>query len=101
MNGNKIRVAAALAGLLLAAWLLAGCQGAKTLDNFRQVKIGWTQEQVKDLLGEPDQLEEAAGLAGVWHYYGKNWYGSPDSTLIITLLGGRVMMVTLSAPVRR
>ena len=101
MGNPRAYLATALAGLFMAALLLGGCQGAKTLDNFRQVQIGWTKEQVKELLGEPDQLEEAAGLAGVWHYHGKNWYGSQDSALIVTLLGGRVMMVTLSSPVGR
>ncbi len=98
---NKFRTLWAPALLLLTALLLPGCQGPKNLDNFRKVQIGWSQEQVKELLGEPDQLEEAAGLAGVWHYNGKNWYGSQDSALIVTLLGGRVVMVTMSAPVRR
>ncbi|MBI5522744.1 MAG: hypothetical protein HY910_08960 [Desulfarculus sp.] len=93
---------AALTLLLALVLLAAGCQkGPKNLDNFRKVRIGWTQEQVKELLGEPDKLEEAAGLAGVWTYHGQNWLGSPDSALIVTLLGGRVIMVTLSAPVPR
>ncbi|CAO0822847.1 hypothetical protein DFAR_3340007 [Desulfarculales bacterium] len=65
---NKARTCAALDGLLLAAVLVRGCQGAKNLDNFRKVQIGWTQEQVKALLG------------------GSNWYGSRDNALIITLL---------------
>ncbi|MBI4800884.1 MAG: hypothetical protein HY794_19515 [Desulfarculus sp.] len=99
-KGGKYGLAV-LAGLLLLALLAAGCQGPKKLDNFRQVRIGWSQEQVKELLGEPDKLEEAAGLGGVWQYHGQNWYGSHDSTLIVTLLGGRVVMVTLSAPVPR
>ncbi|MFH1034118.1 MAG: hypothetical protein V1806_06380 [Pseudomonadota bacterium] len=101
MSGHRAYLTAALAGLLLASLLLAGCQGAKNLDNFRKVQIGWTSEQVKELLGEPDQAEEAAGLAGVWRFHGKNWYGSANSTLIVTILGGRVMMVTLSSPVPR
>lgn len=97
----KAYMGAALAGLLLLALLAAGCQGPKRLENFRQVRIGWSQEQVRELLGEPDKLEEAAGLGGVWQYHGQNWYGSHDSTLIVTLLAGRVVMVTLSAPVPR
>jgi hypothetical protein len=101
MGNYGKRLALALAGLLLAGLLLAGCQGAKTVDNFRKVKMGWTQEQVKELLGEPDQVQEAAGLAGVWQYQGNNWYGSHDSTLIVTMLGGRVVMVTMSSPVPR
>lgn len=102
MVRDRKYIIAALVGLLMAAFCLAGCpKGPKNLDNFRQVRIGWTQEQVKGLLGEPDKLEEAAGLAGVWTYHGQNWHGSPDSTLIVTLLGGRVVMVTLSAPVPR
>ncbi len=91
---------------LLALWLLTGwgaigCGGKKNLDNFRQVKMGWTQEQVRGLLGEPDRVEEAAGLAGVWEYHGRNWHGAQDSTLIVTWLGGRVMMATLSSPTSR
>jgi hypothetical protein len=101
MNKARIVPAAALAGLLWVALLATGCQGSKNLDNFRQVQIGWSQEQVTTLLGEPDQRQEAAGLAEVWHYQGKNWYGSHDSTLIVTLLGGRVVMVTLSSPAPR
>lgn len=101
-KGGKKYGLAALALLLALAILAAGCaRNPKNLDNFRKVQIGWPQQQVKELLGEPDKLEEAAGLAGVWTYQGQNWYGSHDSTLIVTLLGGRVIMVTLSAPVPR
>jgi hypothetical protein len=101
MSKQGSYLAVALAGLLWGGLFLAGCQGAKTVDNFRKVKMGWTQEQVHELLGEPDQVQEAAGLAGVWQYQGKNWFGSHDSTLIVTLLGGRVVMVTMSSPVPR
>lgn len=102
MRQAKWLVGATLSLLLALGPLAAGCQrGPKNLENFRQVQIGWTQERVKELLGEPDKLEEAAGLAGVWTYQGQNWYGSADSTLIVTLLAGRVVMVTLSAPVPR
>ena len=101
MSKQGSYLAVALAGLLWAGLFLAGCQGAKTVDNFRKVEMGCTQEQVHELLGEPDQVQEAAGLAGVWQYQGKNWFGSHDSTLIVTLLGGRVVMVTMSSPVPR
>ena len=86
---------------LAAALGLAACQGPKKLDNFRQVRIGWSQEQVRELLGEPDQEEEASSQAKVWRFQGQNWYGSLDSTLIVTLLGGQVAMLTLSAPMPR
>lgn len=85
-------------GFLLVALSLAGCSGSKNLDNFRQVKPGMTAEQVRQLLGEPDKMQEASGVAGVWEYHGRNWYGAQDSTLTVTLLGGRVMLATLTAP---
>jgi|GEM_PF-3853897 hypothetical protein len=85
-------------GLLLVALSLAGCSGAKNLDNFRQVKPGMTAEQVRQLLGEPDRMQEASGVAGVWEYHGRNWYGGQDSTLTVTLVGGRVMLATLTTP---
>lgn len=85
-------------GMLLAALVLAGCSGAKNLDNFRQVKPGMSAEQVRELLGDPDKMQQASGVAGVWEYQGRTWYGSHDSTLTVTILGGRVMLATLVSP---
>lgn len=84
----------------LAAALAAGfgCSGRKNLDNFRKVKAGMTAEQVRELLGEPDRMQEAPGVAGVWEYHGRTWYGSQDTSLTVTMLGGRVMLVTLARP---
>lgn len=96
-RGKAWRVVLA-GGILLAALVLPGCSGAKNLDNFRQVKPGMSAEQVRQLLGEPDKMQEASGVAGVWEYHGRNWYGGQDSTLTVTLLGGRVMLATLTSP---
>ncbi|MCA1989187.1 MAG: outer membrane protein assembly factor BamE [Desulfarculus sp.] len=98
MRGGVWRMVLA-SGLLLASLALAGCSGAKDLEDFRQVKPGMTAEQVRQLLGEPDKMQAASGVAGVWEYHGRNWYGAQDSTLTVTLLGGRVMLATLTSPV--
>ncbi|MCA1906215.1 MAG: outer membrane protein assembly factor BamE [Desulfarculus sp.] len=88
-------------GLWLVVLALVGCSRAKNLDNFRQVRPGMTAEQVRRLLGEPDRMQEASGVAGVWEYHGRNWYGGQDSTLTVTLVGGRVMLATLASPASR
>lgn len=82
-----------LAALMLAALLLAGC--GNTLNDFQQVQPGMSLEQVRDLLGEPDQVNEAKGLAGVWVYHSSGLTGGKAS-LIVTSVGGKVMLTTIN-----
>lgn len=83
-------------GLAMALVAGFGCSGQKNLDNFRKIKTGMSAEQVREILGEPDRMQEAPGVAGVWEYDARTWYGAYDSGLTVTMLGGRVMLVTLT-----
>lgn len=84
-------------GLALLAGL-AGCSGGKNMDNFRKVKAGMTTAEVRGLLGEPDKVQEATGMAGVWTYEARTWYGGFDASLSVTFLGDRVMLATVTRP---
>lgn len=90
-----------IGGALAVLLALAGCSGGRSLADLRQVKPGMSAEAVRKLLGEPDQVQEASGLAGIWEYRGRTWYGVHDSTLTVTILGGRVMLATLTSPAGR
>jgi hypothetical protein len=83
--------------LALAVLLLTGCGGdSGRVEKFRQVKPGWTKEQVTSLLGKPDALQDAGlGLAEVWEYKVKDWKGKEVSTFTIAILAGRVMTGSL------
>jgi hypothetical protein len=82
-----------LAALMLAALFLSGC--GNTVDDFRQVKAGMSLEQVRDLLGEPDEVNEAKGLAGVWVYHSSGLTGEKAS-LTVSSMGGKVMLATIN-----
>ncbi|MFH1059995.1 MAG: hypothetical protein V1797_15125 [Pseudomonadota bacterium] len=86
--------------LVLGVALLAGlgCSGQKSVDNFRKVKAGMTAAEVRGLLGEPDSIKEATGVAGVWTYEARTWYGGFDASMSVTFLGERVMLATLTRP---
>lgn len=87
--------------LAAALGLGAGCSGQKNIDNFRKIQAGMSAEQVRGLLGEPDRIQEARGVAGVWEYDARTWYGGFDASLSVTMLGDRVMLVTLTRPAGR
>jgi flagellar basal body L-ring protein FlgH len=79
--------------LLLAALGAAGC--GNRLEDYRKVKPGWTLEQVRQLLGEPDEVQELSGLAAVWTYRSRSLFGG-EAVLTVNSVGGRVAFTTVT-----
>lgn len=59
--------------LIIVALSLASCTNShsteeeKMLDKLHQIKSDWTQQQVRDLLGEPDRLGEMNVVAEIFY----------------------------------
>lgn len=59
--------------LIIVALSLASCTNSHStekeimLDKLHQIKSDWTQQQVQDLLGEPDRLGERSVVAEIFY----------------------------------
>lgn len=78
-----------IATLCFMFLILAGC--GNSIEDFRKVEAGWTLDQVRELLGEPDEIREAKGLAAVWKYE------ADGTVLTVTAMGDRVAMTALNS----
>lgn len=62
--------------ILLAAVFLPGCslkEAAENRTNLEKIKVGMTQAQVKEIMGEP--LKEVYSAPDIWFYYTKyQWF---------------------------
>ncbi len=90
---TRILSVALAVALLLAALGAAGC--GNRLEDYRKVKPGWTLEQVRQLLGEPDEVQELSGLAAVWTYRSRSLFGG-EAVLTVNSVGGRVAFTTVT-----
>ena len=64
MKTTTITIALSFFALLLCD----GCGSSKnkvTKENYEQIKVGMTKEQVIQLLGQPDQIVEQSAVAGI------------------------------------
>lgn len=91
-KGITLKLGGLMAAMLLAL-ILTGC--GNSVREFRQVQPGMSLEQVRALLGEPDEVNEAAGLAGVWVYHSSGLTGDKAS-LIVSSVGGKVMFSAIN-----
>jgi len=76
--------------LLPLALILMGCASRITAANLAQIKTGMTSEQVRTILGSPDDTKSqgAVGLTSTTYVYRKN-----ASEVKIIFLNDRVMAV--------
>jgi hypothetical protein len=96
MRSFVAKAASAWLVVILAAFLLLGCGQDARIEKFNQVKPGWSKEQVEQLLGKPDSLQNTGlGLAEVWEYRVTDWKGTVVSTFTVAMIGGRVITGSL------
>jgi hypothetical protein len=75
--------------LVACAGVLAACGSKLTPENFARVKSGMTEEEVRDILGKPDQLEggELLGLSSSTYTY-----HNEGSVATIGFINGKVTL---------
>jgi hypothetical protein len=85
---------ALLVGLLIVG--LVGCSGSKiTKENFDQIKLGMTQEEVQKILGPPS---EAAGIEIPVFSGTMSKWARGDTVISVQFVNGKVVAKEFSKP---
>ncbi|HEY9073583.1 MAG TPA: outer membrane protein assembly factor BamE [Desulfobaccales bacterium] len=93
-SGWRVFFLALLAGLIIAG--LTGCAGSKiNQDNFNQIKLGMSQEEVQRILGPPT---ESSGLeVPIFSGTMSKWIKG-DVAITIQFVNGKVVAKEFSKP---
>ena len=85
---------ALLVGLLIVG--LVGCSGSKiTKENFDQIKLGMTQEEVQRILGPPS---EASGIEIPVFSGTMSKWARGDTVITVQFVNGKVLAKEFSKP---
>ena len=69
---------------------LAGCGSKITKDNYDKIKVGMTEDEVKDILGEPTKAV-SGGIAGLVGGGVMTWEDGQKS-IVVTFANGKVSL---------
>jgi len=70
---------------LLTSMLLAACGRQMTLENYNQLKVGQTYDEVQKILGEPARCDEVMGVrACTW--------GDEQKGVNVNFIAGQVLL---------
>ncbi|MCB1931150.1 MAG: hypothetical protein KDI45_01615 [Candidatus Accumulibacter sp.] len=84
MTPNRLRWI--LAPLLVGA-ALSGCSDRLSLDNYNQLKVGQSYDEVKAILGDPARCDEVIGVRScVW--------GGDERGIKVAFMGGQVALLS-------
>ncbi|EXI87404.1 MAG: hypothetical protein AW11_02532 [Candidatus Accumulibacter regalis] len=74
-------------GPLVLAVLLLGCTDKLSLDNYNQLKVGQSDDEVKLILGDPARCDEMIGVRScVW--------GGDERGIKVAFMGGQVALLS-------
>jgi hypothetical protein len=92
---NRISAVAVIA---LIAYLLAGVVGCNrvTRENYDKVQAGMTVQQVKEILGNPDETKSAgATVLGISADKTTMTWKSGDNSITVTFVSGSVVTTSM------
>jgi hypothetical protein len=88
----------AVAMIALAAFVLAGGVGCNkvTRENYNKVQAGMTVQQVKDILGNPDETRSAgASVLGISADKTTMTWKSGDKSITVTFVNDQVLTTSM------
>ena len=78
-----------IAGCLMACMLLAECGSQLSLENYNQIKVGQSFDEVKKVIGDPTRCDEMLGIRTcVW--------GDEQRGVNIGFVAGHVVLLSAS-----
>ncbi len=104
-----VRLRRGLVALTVISFVAVGCGGNDedgglreskrsaeqvTLEQYHQIKKGWSEDEVRDLIGDPERMEttnvKSLGLSDCWYYGGVQ----PEPTTQVCFENGHVAFKT-------